>query len=110
MLDWSRFCRIKEIKKGWSGDKKYQVWDKSGKEFFLRISPPEKNSGREELFSILAGWKSCLLHLLRLWNSALVKKVATPFTAGLKVLSLNRFYHICHLASKKSWVFLQAGC
>lgn len=53
MLDWSRFCRIKEIKKGWSGDKKYQVWDKSGKEFFLRISPPEKNSGREELFSIL---------------------------------------------------------
>lgn len=30
------------VDKGWSGDKKYHVWDRAGRDYLLRISPPER--------------------------------------------------------------------
>lgn len=44
---------IEEIKKGWSGDKKYRIVADDGKEYLLRISPTEKSDRTKGAFSLM---------------------------------------------------------
>ena len=41
------------VEKGWSGDKKYCVTDKSGHKYLLRTSPPEQYARKEEEFLLM---------------------------------------------------------
>ena len=41
-MDLSEFTFREAIAKGWSADKKYRVTDANGKNYLLRVSPPEK--------------------------------------------------------------------
>ena len=47
-----QFTRRIPIDKGWSGDRKYRVTTTEGKDFLLRIFPPEKSGKVRELFAV----------------------------------------------------------
>ena len=46
------FTRLEEVRAGWSGDRKYHAWDDGGKEFFLRLSQPEKWEKAQSAFAL----------------------------------------------------------
>jgi aminoglycoside phosphotransferase (APT) family kinase protein len=50
MIQLSDFTKIIAITKGWSGDKKYCVTDKTGQRYLLRISPTEQYDRKKSEF------------------------------------------------------------
>ena len=48
-----RWTRIEPVNKGFSGDKKYHIWDADGTEFLLRISPIDHYGKKKEQFALL---------------------------------------------------------
>ncbi|HHX72915.1 MAG TPA: phosphotransferase [Clostridiales bacterium] len=41
------------IRKGWSGDEKYRLTDKTGENYLLRVTPRDKSGSRKEMFVLM---------------------------------------------------------
>lgn len=59
------FVSKQPLGKGWSGDKKYVAADEKGNKFLLKISPPERQQGRQQLFAILKRLESMGVSMYR---------------------------------------------
>lgn len=46
------FVQMEEVQAGWSRDKKYHAWGEDGKEYFLRLSSPEKWERMQQAFGM----------------------------------------------------------
>lgn len=52
-MNLSDFVSKIPVEKGWSGDQKFRVTDRGGTDYLLRVSPPERQAERRDLFALL---------------------------------------------------------
>lgn len=71
--EWKKdWIRVEALEKGWSSDRKYQVFTKSGEQLLLRLSAPEQIEAKKKEFGIIrkfAGAGFSLSQPLDLWQS-----------------------------------------
>lgn len=88
------FIKRELINKGWSGDKKYCIFDTQENKFFLRISPYEQYERKKTEYEFMRQAAELHVPMCNLWNLAYVKKGFSPFKSGSMALLPRNMYGI----------------